>query len=145
MKNIKYRIPVQCQNGHKAFYHYNISDSMMGLSTTSVPDEGMCDDCPISDCRNCWTRAGRNQLWTQKQDKHDTDIYEDDILSSKNDGSDGHDVWDYNTFVKLVVKWDDKHARFTDLYDFYEKTSVYCHTRIEIIGNTFINPELLEK
>ena len=72
-------------------------------------------------------------------------IFEGDILNSKNDGSDGCDIWDYQDFVNLIVMWDNKICCFTGLPDIYNgNKSVHNIKRIEIIGNKFGNPELLK-
>ena len=82
------------------------------------------------------------EQYTDKKDKNGNEIYEGDILNSRNIGRDGCDVWDYNTHKNLIVKWNKK--GFWDGLPDESENSVYSPERIEIIGNIHENPELSE-
>jgi len=78
--------------------------------------------------------------YTGLKDKNGKEIYEGDILNSKNDGKDGCDVWDYKTHVNLIVRWNEKYAHLEGLPD-HGEWSVHSFSRIEIIGNIHENPD----
>ena len=81
--------------------------------------------------------------YTGFKDKNGTCIYEGDILSSKSDGSNGYDIWDYKDILPIIVKWDN--TGFNMLSNLFEKESIYSFKHIEVIGNIYDNPELLDK
>jgi len=89
-----------------------------------------------------------SEIWGDKQqctglkDKDGNLIYEGDILNSKNDGSDGHDIWDYSTHQNIVVEFMTRFMGY-NLSDLMCLTNVHHVSRIEIIGNISENPELL--
>jgi uncharacterized phage protein (TIGR01671 family) len=84
------------------------------------------------------------EQFTGLKDKDGTEIYEGDILNSKNDGLDGCDIWDYTTHRNLIVKWSDKYCCFTGLSDYHYEDSVYSYIYIKIIGNIHENADLLK-
>jgi uncharacterized phage protein (TIGR01671 family) len=79
---------------------------------------------------------------TGQKDKYENEIYEGDVLTYsyyKDYGQDG----EYKDGGKVVVKWCDNIAAFSPLYGWssYGEQLKNC----EIIGNIYINPELLEE
>ena len=83
---------------------------------------------------NCETEKYLIMFSTGLKDKNGKEIYEGDILNSKNDGSDGCYVWDYTDHVNLIVKWHDKYCCFTE----------HDIKRIEVVGNIYENPESIK-
>lgn len=80
--------------------------------------------------------------YTGLKDKNGKEIYEGDILNSMNDNPE-YDIWTYKDHKNLIVKWSEMYASFNGLPD-YDYNSVYSFEHIEIIGNIYENPELLE-
>ena len=100
----------------------------------------------IEDYEYNWVCDNESKIlmqYTGLKDKNGKEIYEGDILNSKNDGKDGNDIWDYNTHLNLFVEWNDKYAGFDGLPDI-DTESVYGLQYIEVIGNIYENPEVLK-
>ena len=70
--------------------------------------------------------------YTGLKDKNGVEIYEGDILSFVPAGS----MLFNHPYAPFVVSWVEKEARFTDWSP---------RDRVEIIGNVFENPELVDK
>lgn len=81
--DIKYRIPVICQNGHKAFWYCKVSNDGIAEHTfnknSGVPREMNCN-CPKHAFGEGWTRNGENQLWSYSSDANSKDVYAGDII-----------------------------------------------------------------
>ncbi len=59
MKELKFRTPVKCQNGHKAFWYWSVS-GMWDIKTIKSP-ESVCN-CPTFNLGEEWAGAGENQI-----------------------------------------------------------------------------------
>ena len=79
--------------------------------------------------------------YTGLKDKNGKEIYEGDILATKNDGKDGCDAW--NEQIMGAVRWNEIDAYFTGLP--YDEESIYGPQYAYIIGNIYENPELLKQ
>ena len=142
MREIKYRIPVRCQNWHKAFWYGVVSNTEIEMHDRNisgfqngVPEDQKCG-CPKIGFGEGYFRRGDNQLFTGLHDKNGVEIYEGDILKSNADGC---------GFMDFVVGWDDVSARFNALFDLGIKIpNMAWPLRAEVIGNIHENPELLK-
>jgi len=103
------------------------------------------EPCFIEDAQNGGCFLLSNSIlvqFTGLYDKNGKAIFEGDVLNSKNDGSDGCDVWDYSDHHDIIVKWDDESCGF-NLWELFEETSVHSIKYIEVIGNIYEDKELL--
>lgn len=85
------------------------------------------------------------ELCTGLKDKNGREIFVGDILNSKNDGSDGCDIWDYSDHTNCVVELSPTTLSLYGLDDYFENTSVHSKKYIEVIGNVNENKELLNR
>jgi uncharacterized phage protein (TIGR01671 family) len=100
----------------------------------------------IEDYEYNWVCDNESKIlmqYTGLKDKNGKEIYEGDILNSKNDGKDGNDIWDYSTHDNRIVEWDAEYSCFSGMPD-YGENSVYSEEYIEVIGNIYENPEVLK-
>lgn len=131
MKEIKYRVPVQCQNGHKAFWYCQIEDLDFESLQLGVPLDQKCD-CPKLSKGQGYTRAGENQLCAPLKDKNGSDIYDGDIAKSV-----------YGVGVVIYGKRGFLFDFGLDSDELWGMAVGREGQRFEIIGSTHLNPELL--
>ena len=73
MKNLKFRTPVKCQNGHKAFWYWMGPPMSFGvIETVQMPPE-RCG-CSRIDFGKGRTRDGDDQMFIGIKDKNSVDI-----------------------------------------------------------------------
>ncbi len=83
-------------------------------------------------------------------DKNGKEIYEGDIISSSNEGSDGSDVWTNKEVGIANIVWMELGFYAKNIGDenfcwsLLDASSWYHINYIEIIGNIYENPELLK-
>lgn len=87
MRELKFRTPVVCQNGHKALWYFELSQNATGIAEVNhigVPVEQECK-CPKHEFNEGWRRAGEDQQYIgiNTWDGH-AHIYEGDILQNGN-------------------------------------------------------------
>jgi len=137
MKNIKYRIPVTCQNNHKAFWFCIISDFYIGRHL-SIPKTGVQNPCvcPKTEFGQGYTRAGENQLCSNHVDRSNEELYEGDIVEASIYGDEDPQIleilYQHNAFI---IEYKDSESDFVILSDFVGS--------LKKIGNTFLNPDIL--
>ena len=138
MKDLKFRTPVKCQNGHKAFWYWNPKQSeLLHIEASLCPEPKICD-C-IEDHPNGgnggWLRDGDDQMFIGNF-KEVGDIYEGDILKHP-DG------------MTFLVRWDKSFSGFRGYYgpSCSETYSVLLQIgdrgMAKIIGSTHLTPELM--
>lgn len=85
--------------------------------------------------------------YTGLEDKNGKEIYFGDILVTSNDGADGADVWSAEDFGITVVK-EPEGVLGVDYTEWdmgsRDEQSIYSGQYVEIIGNIYENPELLD-
>ena len=85
--------------------------------------------------------AGILMQYADRMDKNKKKMFAGDILNSKNDGSDGCDIWGYETHCNLIVRWDEMLGCFDGLPD-RGSSSVHSEQYIEVIGNLYEGKKL---
>lgn len=78
MTPIKGRTPVQCQNGHKAYWYWE-TYGLGNIKNHGVPSSDKCD-CPKLLIGEGYERCGDDQIFIGRQDKNNIDIYVGDIV-----------------------------------------------------------------
>jgi hypothetical protein len=136
MRETKFRVPVICQNGHKAFWYWTIHRTEIAEATSAglgVPDNEKCN-CPKFALEEGWIRNGDDQQYTSLKDKNGKEIYEGDILGTSS-GDRYYVSFDFNRFTMRDPRT--KHHRI-------EEFKVNDMVFFEVIGNTYKNSDLLK-
>lgn len=120
---LKFRTPVVCQNGHKAFWYWEIDDIDIGHTRYIGVPSGFRCSCPKQGLGEGYARAGADQMFTgwRDRDASPTEIYEGDIV-----------VASYHWTEYHVVTLPD---------DFYDVMEFALADDLSIRGNVFMNPE----
>lgn len=153
MKELKFRTPVICQNGHKGMWYWHIEDYGIGTVKHDGVIANRCD-CPKQALGEGYIKNGDDQQFIGKLDKYGNAIFESDIIHVKWVTKDEDYNWGYY-IVKFGeganVGGGDSSSYF---YGYYlEKFNGEQHTdlliepdtySIEVIGNVYENPELWE-
>lgn len=120
---MKFRTPVVCQNGHKAFWYWETDEKDIGHVTHyGVRDIDKCH-CPKTSLGEGYARAGRDQWFVGVKDK-DTgqDIYEGDLVIASYHWTEPHEV-------KLPS-------------DFYDLSEFALTDDLTVIGSAFVDWDL---
>ena len=128
---LKFRTPVVCQNGHKAFWYWYISSDGIGeVKHNGVPNDQKCY-CSKQALGEGYVRAGSDQMFTgwyerdaSGQEIHGKEIYESDIVVASYHWTEWH-------VVELPR-------------DFYDVSEFALADDLSIRGNVFMNPEMVE-
>lgn len=143
MREIKFRIPVVCQNGHRGYWHYRIdSGSDFAKTTDSQPPKNVCK-CPKTGIGEGWSRAGVDEQYTGLKDKNGKEIYEGDVCAVNGGAEDMHGPVGFENGCFI---WK---APWIKPEQTYPELKYYCGFKeefisIEVIGTIYENPELLE-
>lgn len=130
MVELKFRTPVVCQNGHKAYWYFELIQSGIGIADVKnygVPKEQECK-CSKFDFGEGWRRAGEDEQYTGiKTWVTNQYIYEGDILQN------GAFTW--------VVK---RYA--SGAYNVkVDESGQILKTTTKVIGSVYLNSELRRK
>lgn len=132
MKNLKFRTPVKCQNGHKAFWYWKPNWQLFTLNTIKMPDREICK-CSKFGLGEGWFRDGDDQMFIGDF-FHAGEIYEGDIFKHP-DGT------------VFVIEWDICFSGFRGSYGKHGNSSVILQIddkgQAVKIGSTHLTPELI--
>lgn len=127
MRELKFRTPVVCQNGHKALWYFELSQNATGIAEvkhSGVPTDQECK-CPKHEFNEGWRRAGEDQQYTGiKTYMTEHLIYEGDVLQ--------------NGSYRWVVK---RYASGAYNIKVDEQGNI-LKTTTKIIGSVYLNPYL---
>ena len=144
----KFRTPVKCQNGHKAFWYWKLSkNGLFETKTIKLPESCECPPLIVNGIHMLafdggWSRDGDDQMFAGILSQSEVEIYRKDIATIFNGGPFPVDYYrgafgywtypgkPYNFFVPICGN-----TNFT--YD-----GERCN-EIEVIGSTHLNPELI--
>lgn len=121
-RELKFRTPTQCQNGHLRWYFWS---GCFGETCTKFGEQ-YCK-CPTGDTGQGFDSVGDDQQFTGLVDKHGKDIYEGDILKHHKYGG------------VHVVEWIAESCGFFVGKELWPLTKLCC-PNIEIVGNIFDSP-----
>lgn len=114
MKQLKLRIPVVCQNGHKALFYYEINNKKLSdifeYKPVGVPEDQNCS-CPKAGYEEGWRRAGDDQMFTGLQDIDGVDAYEGDRIKFLFDHGSG-EKYNYR-----LIEWNENTTGFSPMVD----------------------------
>lgn len=133
MRPLKFRKPVVCQEGHKAFWYYEIHSKGVGeVYQRGVPRsyEAVCK-CPKSAIGEGWFENGDDEQTTGLKDKNGVEIYEGDIMR-------------HAQTPKLYPSEVYFHEEFGGYWPLVNTTNGYNAEKWEVIGNIYENKELLK-
>ncbi len=131
MRDIKFRTPTKCQNGHFRWYYYSVS---FGEVKTKWGEKHPDCTCPTWDFKEGFQECGPDQQFTGQKDKNGKEIYEGDLLKYA-EGSVG--------VVKYIMTGFYV-ARDDGCIYLYASASLENNYGVKVIGNIHENPELPE-
>jgi uncharacterized phage protein (TIGR01671 family) len=150
MNKLKFRTPVQCQNGHKGLWYWHVEDYGIGTVKHLGVVSNRCD-CAKQALGEGYVKDGDDQQFIGKLDKNSKEIYSGDIVRLKwqehvwgiytvefgegaNEGGGDSSSYFYGYYLK-EVNGEKQHADYL----------IEDDLAIEVIGNITENRELLEK
>lgn len=139
-REIKYRVPVICQNGHKSYWFYKLNGLETSQSILSATEYNKKCQCPKSAIDEGWKQDGDEELYTGLKDKNRKEIYDGDIIVFKNID---------NSIKELIlpVIWEEESCGFVCKDNFNSRgvdmANGYDTISGQVIGNIYENPELL--
>lgn len=142
MKQLKFRIPVICQNGHKALFHYEIKNRDLGdiceFRSIGVPDNQDCS-CSKGALDEGWRRQGNDQMCLGLEDVDGKVFFEGDIFTLD------YSIWKKKNAFLIVFLDDEACFVALDAKGNSIEVSNFSLSKSKIIGNSYLNPELLMK
>ncbi|MCK5609258.1 hypothetical protein KAR91_45710 [Candidatus Pacearchaeota archaeon] len=132
----KFRTPVKCQNGHKAFWYWKHSDRhFLQIETIQKPPDNTCG-CSKFAIGEGWERDGDDQMFTGLKGKHGIEIYNGDIILYDDEHRDKSIVvFEYGAFQVESVGGSFPGECWTFSEDYLGE--------YEVIGSTHLTPELV--
>ena len=136
----KFRTPVKCQNGHKAFWHWKPKkNTILKVETIKHPEDCAClitvnNGIPVHPIG--WIRDGDDQMFTGLKGKHGIEIYNGDIILYDDEHRDKSIVvFEYGAFQVESVGGSFPGECWTFSEDYLGE--------YEVIGSTHLTPELV--
>ncbi len=130
MRELKFRTPTKCQNGHFRWFYYSVS-----FGETSVKWGNKHSDCTCStwDFKDGFQECGEDQQFTGFKTEDKVEIFDGDIL----DGDFPDEVfWDKDRGQWMLRNNDGPDDTLWE---------ILRDNKPKIIGNKYENQELLEK
>lgn len=130
-REIKFRIPMECQNGHKSYWFYVLNGRGGAKSVKTASEYNPNCDCPKHNLWDGWKEVGQEELCANLPDRNGEEIYEGDVVKSE--------MW-----TPQVYQVGFNRGGFC----FFNEGATYAHDckyleSFEVIGNIYENPELL--
>lgn len=97
MKNLKFRTPIICHNGHKGFWTWILKDSAIAEPENIMVVSDCC--CQETELGDNWKKDGENQVCINLPDKKGRILYEGDVLVDREN-------------ALYVVMWVEAEAKF---------------------------------
>jgi hypothetical protein len=138
MREIKFRVPMKCQNGHFNFYYYSIRFGNM-LSRFGEPS---CK-CPKSEFNEGYSPCGDDEQFTGLLDRNLNEIYEGDVIESSYESISGKIIVSLNP-----VEWNAPEFSLGGKQMGYNPHGVIAKAWRNdqiVIGNIYANPSLLNE
>jgi hypothetical protein len=143
MRALKFRTPVICQNGHKAYWYWEIKSTEL----SEIFDKGVLEckkcSCPKILGGQGYKKNGDDEQYAELKDKNGKEIYEGDIV-----------VFAHPTFIAeiyftpykgFMLKYLNNNARTRLIDERFEPIPLNHELTVEIIGNIYENKDLLKE
>lgn len=155
MREIKFRSPIVCHNGHRGFWYWRPHpESLCEVETIEIVAIDKCDCSKFGESEG-WSRNGKDQQYIDSQDMDGQDIYEGDVLrfTDKEEWYRGKYWADYmfadaKGKEEIIKKLNAEpyEERVVNLPEDYEwLLSDEIQTYWKVVGSTYENPELLNE
>ena len=146
MRVIKFRVPCKCQNGHFRWAYVGFRAEKQDIQESILSWGPRTCNCPVAEIGEGFAPVGGKQQFIGLADKNGKEIYEGDIVQKNDDVIPEHN----SAFGR--VYWHGNEAGFYihllkggECSFYYPDGSNFNFKDLEVIGNIYESPELMEK